>query len=136
MPTPGTIPGNMIGIYVDDVLIACATSASLDLSTNMVDSTCKDNDGAEQVTPGQKSWNMALDGMLAFDSDYGWVDLSEAWDANTLLTLKWGTGESGDPSYTGQAYIDTLSASAPLNEVTTYNVNFKGTGVLLIGLEA
>jgi predicted secreted protein len=130
--TAGTVEGNIIGIYVDDVLIACATSATIDLSTALTDSTCKDNDGAEQVLPGQKSWTMALDGMLAFDATYGWVDLVAAWDASTLLVVKWGDEEVGDESYTGNAYIDSLSASAPLNEVTTYNVNFRGTGTLTI----
>jgi predicted secreted protein len=130
--TAGTVEGNIIGIYVDDVLIACATSATLDLTTALTDSTCKDNNGAEQVLPGQKSWSMALDGMLAFDATYGWVDLVTAWDDSTLLTVKWGDEEVGDESYTGSAYIDSLSASAPLNEVTTYNVNFRGTGTLLI----
>jgi predicted secreted protein len=130
--TIGTVEGNIIGIYVDDVLIACATSATLDLTTALTDSTCKDNNGAEQVLPGQKSWSMALDGMLAFDATYGWVDLVTAWDDSTLLTVKWGDEEVGDESYTGSAYIDSLSASAPLNEVTTYNVNFRGTGTLLI----
>jgi predicted secreted protein len=130
--TAGTVEGNIIGIYVDDVLIACATSATIDLSTALTDSTCKDNDGAEQVLPGQKSWTMALDGMLAFDATYGWVDLVAAWDASTLLVVKWGDEEVGDESYTGSAYIDSLSASAPLNEVTTYNVNFRGTGTLTI----
>jgi predicted secreted protein len=130
--TAGTVEGNVIGIYVDDVLIACATSASIDLTTALTDSTCKDNNGAEQVLPGQKSWSMGLDGMLAFDATYGWPDLVAAWDASTLLTVKWGSEEVGDESYEGSAYIDSLSASAPLNEVTTYNVNFRGTGTLTI----
>ena len=138
MATIGTVPGNAIGIYIGEVLIGCATSASMDLSTTMTDSTCKDNDGAEQVTAGQKSWGMSLDGMLAFDTtpEEGWMDLFAAWDAKTLLTLKWGTGVIGDPKYTGSAYIDSLSASAPLNEASTYNVNFRGTGVLTADVEA
>jgi len=130
MATTGTVDGNAVGIYMGDTLIGCATSASLDLSTNMTDATCKDNNGQEQVKPGQKMWGMSLDGMFAFDSTMGWMDLFEAWDAGTLLTLKWGTDEVGDTSYSGSAYIDSLSASAPLNEVVTYNVNFKGTGVI------
>ena len=130
MPTTGTVDGNVVGIFVDDTLIACATSATLDLSTNMTDSTCKDNNGQEQVKPAQKTWGMSLDGMFAFDSAYGWVDLFEAWEGGTLLTLKWGTDVVGDTSYSGEAYIESLSASAPVNEVVTYNVSFKGTGVI------
>jgi len=137
MATIGTVAGNAIGIYKGSVLIGCATSASMDLSTTMTDSTCKDNDGAEQVTAGQKSWSMALDGMLAFDTtpEEGWMELFDAWDTKELLTIKWGTGVTGDPAYTGTAYIDSLSASAPLNEASTYNVNFRGTGVLVASTE-
>jgi len=133
MATTGTVQGNKVGIYVDDTLIACATSATLDLTTNLVDSTCKDNNGQEQVSPGQKSWSMGLDGNLAFDSSYGWSDLVAAWESATLLTVKWGTDETGDENYSGSAYIDSLNASAPLNEITTYTVNFRGTGTLTVG---
>lgn len=130
MATTGTVDGNIVGIQVGGTLIACATSASLDLNTNMSDTTCKDNNGAEQIKPNQQTWSMALDGMFAFDSSYGWSDLFDAWKAGTLLTLIWGTEEVGDESYTGSAYIDSLSANAPLNEGTTYSVNFRGTGVI------
>jgi predicted secreted protein len=136
MPTLGTVEGNKIGIYIEDVLIACATSATIDFTTNLVDSTCKDNNGAEQVLPGQKSWSMGLDANLAFDATYGWVDLVDAWNTGTLLNVKWGTEETGDESYSGEAYIDSLSASAPLNEVTTYSVNFRGTGDITIAPNA
>ena len=130
MATLGTVDGNVVGIFSGATLIACATSASLDLSTNMSDTTCKDNNGAEQIKPNQKTWGMGLDGMLAFDSSYGWSDLWDAWDAGTELTVKWGTAESGDEVYSGTAFIDSLSAQAPLNEATTYSVNFRGSGVL------
>lgn len=136
MLTLGTVQGNALGIYIDDVLIACATSATMDLSTNMADATCKDNDGAEQIKPSQKTWSMALDGMLAFDSNYGWQDLVDAWDQDVLLKVRFGTEELGDEYYEGMAYIDSLSASGPLNEVATYSVNFRGTGTLTIGNNA
>jgi len=136
MATLGTVDGNAIGIYIDDVLIACATSASLDLSTNMSDTTCKDNNGAEQIKPNQKTWGMGLDGMLAFDAVAGWSDLWDAWDLGSLVTVKWGTADSGDEVYSGGAYIDSLSAQAPLNDASTYSVNFRGTGVLTKSLNS
>jgi predicted secreted protein len=133
MATTGTVDGNAVGIYISDTLIACATSASLDLSTNMSDATCKDNNGAEQIKPNQQTWSMGLDGMLAFDAAYGWSDLVAAWKAGTKLTVKWGTAESGDENYSGDAYIDSLSAQGPLNEASTYSVNFRGSGPLTVG---
>jgi len=136
MATTGTVSGNDVGISIDTDLIACATSASIDFSTNMIDSTCKDNNGAEQVKPSQQTWSMALDGNLAFDSAYGWVDLVTAWKAGTLMNVSWGTTETGDPNYSGTAYIDSLSASAPVNDIVTYSVNFKGTGEVTIGVNA
>ena len=130
MATTGTVSGNLIGISVATNLIACATSASMDLSTTMTDSTCKDNDGAEQVTAGQQSWSMASSGMVAFDATYGWIDLVTAWENKTLVSVVYGTGVTGDPRYTGNAYIDSLSTTAPLNEASTFDINFRGTGVL------
>lgn len=134
--TAGTIDGNKLGITVGDTLIACATSASMDLGTNMTDATCKDGDGAEQVKPGQQTWSMGVDGLMAFDSAYGWADLVQAWKDKTLVDVVYGTGETGDEQYSGSAYIDSLSSSAPLNEVATYTVNFRGTGELEISIVA
>lgn len=138
MATVGSVDGNIVGIFNGATLIGCATSASMDLSTSMTDATCKDGGGQEQVKPSQKTWGMSMDGILAFDTtpEEGWTELMSAWTASTLLTLKFGTGVTGDPSYIGDAYIESLSASAPLNEMTTYSVSFKGTGTLATGVEA
>jgi len=144
MATLGTIDGNAIAIFVDDNLVACATSASLDLSTSMATATCKDNGGAEQVKPAQNSWTMAIDANMAFDSSYGWSDLIAAWLAKSEITVMFTTYVNpgselpvvGDENYSGTAYIESLSANAPLNEVTTYNCSFKGSGPLAIGTNA
>ncbi len=141
--TLGTVPGNFVGIFIEGALIACSTSATLDLGTNMISSSCKDSGNSEQSTPGQKNWSMSLDGNLAFDASYGWADLFEAWENQTKVVAMWttnvttpGTPETGDPFYSGDAYIESLSASAPVNDVTTYSVSFKGTGLLTSGTNA
>lgn len=135
--TLGTIPSNYFGIWIGTDLIACSTSCTVDMGTNMITSSCKDSGNWESSTPGQKNWSVSLEGNLAFDSSYGYVDLQSAWDSQTKVTVKWttnvstpGTPEAGDINHSGDAYIESLSTSAPLSDVTTFSVSFKGTSVL------
>ena len=58
MATTGTVKGNLVGVYILDGdgdndalydLIACGTNATLNISNEMIETVCKDNDGARSV---------------------------------------------------------------------------------------
>lgn len=136
MPTTGAVVGNKIGVYVGGTLIACATSATFEGQNTMIDATCKDNNGAEQVIPGQQSWSMSVDALVKYDAAYGIDDLDAVWLNQQEVTIRMGTGVTGDPYYEGTAYIESFSKNAGLNEVANYSVSFKGTGNVTKGTEA
>ena len=92
MATTGTVKGNLVGIYISDgatptpaySLIACGTNASLSITNEMIETVCKDNDGARSVLPGQQSVNMTIEGLTAYDN-HGRTELfAAAKDKNQI----------------------------------------------------
>ena len=130
MATTGTVKGNLVGVYIADDsdpvgydLIACGTNASLNITNDMIETVCKDNDGARSVLPGQQSINITIEGLTAFDN-VGRTELFAAVKDKTQLTLRYGSGVTGDPYVQVNAYITSFEETAPLNDSTSFSVSF------------
>ena len=131
MATTGTVKGNLVGVYISDGatptpgydLIACGTNASLNITNDMIETVCKDNDGARSVLPGQQSINITIEGLTAFDN-VGRTELFAAVKDKTQLTLRYGSGVTGDPYVQVNAYITSFEETAPLNDSTSFSVSF------------
>ena len=128
MATLGTVKGNLVGVYINDGsdgydLIACGTNASLNITNDMIETVCKDNDGARSVLPGQQSINITIEGLTAFDN-VGRTELFAAVKDKTQLTLRYGSGVTGDPYVQVNAYITSFEETAPLNDSTSFSVSF------------
>ena len=132
MATTGTVKGNLVGVYILDAdasgdanydLIACGTNATLSLTNEMIETVCKDNDGARTAIPGQQSVGMTVDGLTAYNN-VGRSHLFTAAKVKTKLTLRYGTGVSGDQYVQVDAYITSFEETAPLNDSTSFSVSF------------
>lgn len=127
MATTGTVKGNLVGVYIQDGatydLVACGTNATLNISNEMIETVCKDNDGARTVLPGQQSVTMTVEGLTAYDN-VGRTELIDAVIDKTQLTLRYGSGVNGDPYIQVDAYITSFEETAPLNDSTSFNVSF------------
>ncbi len=127
MATTGTVKGNLVGVYIQDGstfdLIACGTNASLNITNDMIETVCKDNDGARSVLPGQQSINITIEGLTAFDN-VGRTELFASVQNKTQLTLRYGSGVTGDPYVQVNAYITSFEETAPLNDSTSFSVSF------------
>ena len=127
MATTGTVKGNLVGVYIDDSgtysLVACGTNATVNISNEMIETVCKDNDGARTVLPGQQSITMTVEGLTAYDN-VGRTELIDAAIDKTELTLRYGSGVAGDPYLQVDAFITSFEESAPLNDSTTFSVSF------------
>lgn len=137
MATTGTVKGNLIGVYVYDGvsdydLIACATNASLSISNDIIETVCKDNDGARTILPGQQSVTINVEGLTAYDN-VGRTELFSAVKDKTELTLQYGSGVTGDPYVQVNAYITSFEETAPLNDSTTYSVTFEASSTITTG---
>jgi len=132
MATTGTVKGNLVGVYIQDAdgsgdtnfdLIACGTNASLNITNEMIETVCKDNDGARSVLPGQQSISITVEGLTAYDN-VGREHLFDAVKDKSELTLQYGSGVTGDPYVQVDAYITSFEESAPLNDSTSFTANF------------
>jgi hypothetical protein len=132
MATTGTVKGNLVGVYILDAdasgdtnydLIACGTNASLNLTNDMIETVCKDNDGARSVLPGQQSINITIEGLTAYNN-VGRTHLFASAKDKTNLTLRYGSGVSGDPFVQVNAFITSFEENAPLNDSTSFSVSF------------
>ncbi len=131
MPTTGTVLAKNMKLYVGATAITCQTDATLSMSTNMFETTCKDSGANASFFPGSKSWTAGGSANLAFDATYGLSELQEAWESQTALAVVFQTGVTGDEKLSGSAYISSLNISSSGNdEAVTFDYELQGTGAL------
>lgn len=132
MPTTGTVKGNLVGVYIQDAdgsgdsnfdLIACGTNATLNISNEMIETVCKDNDGERTVLPGQQSVTITVEGLTAYDN-VGRTHLIDAAIDKTELVLRYGSGVQGDPYIQVDAFMTSFEETAPLNDSTSFSASF------------
>src|SRR5690242_7014078 len=106
--TAGTISGNIVMVYVGGVAIGCTTNATLTITNNQIETTCKDNDGAITYAAGSQDWNVQVDGNTKNDAPYGFPDLAELAMSKGTATVRIATTNNtsgGDPYFEGSAFI-------------------------------
>jgi predicted secreted protein len=131
MATTGIVNGNDLGIFIGSEFIACTTDATISMSREVIEATCKDNGGARQVLGGSLSWTMTAAGLWKFDAGYGIEDLVDAILADTTLTARWSMESStiGDFYLEGSVKVTSVEASSPVNGAATWSVTFEGSGL-------
>ena len=137
------------------VLVACATTATLNLSNATSETACKgDTAGAltgnsvRNVAAGNQTWNMAVDGLIelfdfkneeaadvsGLDADQkartGFVNLMRAALNRTQLLVAFSTGVNGTTEYMGKAFINQIDATAAVGDFASYSCTFEGNGKL------
>lgn len=132
MATTGTVLAKNMKLYIGVVAVTCQVDASINMTTNMIQTTCKDSAADAEVLPGEKSWEASVSGNLAFDATYGWSELFAAWKNQTLLAIIYQTGVAGDKKLSGSCYINSLSNTSSGNdEAVTWEAGLTGTGALV-----
>lgn len=133
MPTTGTVNTRLMVIKVGTVTITCLTDASLSMTVETRDTTCKDTASWTAALSGKRSWEISGGAFFAYDAAYGAVALFDLFNSDqaTLAVVKWGTTVVGDISFSGTALLTSLSFSAPgTDENTTLEFTFMGVGPL------
>lgn len=135
MATTGIVEGNSLLLYMDGNPIVCTTEASFDFSREIIEATCKDNDGARQIKLGGTSGNFGVSGLWKFDGAYQIEDLMTAFLAGTQLTARWTTDSTGDFYLEAEVYITNISGASPVNDNVTFDATFEITGPITKGDE-
>lgn len=150
-----TIKGENLMIFVKEgdlygnastalIALGFATSCNLDVTIDEFDSTSKDSGSWKASVPGMKSWTMSSDNLYCPVYD----KLLALALARTTIKLYWipanntealnevshtpSLSVNGDTYkyYSGDAWINSVSATAPNADNSNYTVNFTGTGPL------
>jgi predicted secreted protein len=133
MATTGKFNGTLLNVYIDDVIIGCATSSELSVNVDLADATCKDDGGWADHIQGLRDWSVSTDGLVAYDGTNNIGDLYTLLSGRTSVTLKFTTNVTGDLVFSGTASVASISVSAEMEAAVTYSVEFTGKGVLTKG---
>ena len=133
MATTGKFNGTLLNVYIDDVIIGCATSSELSVNVDLADATCKDDGGWADHIHGLRDWSVSTDGLVAYDGTNNIGDFYTLLNGRTSVTLKFTTNVTGDLVFSGSASVASISVSAEMEAAVTYSVEFTGKGVLTKG---
>jgi len=129
MATTGIVNGSLFGVYIGTSLIAYGTGCKLSIKHTPIDSSNKDSGAFASKNPGRIEWTVSGSGKFVFGTA-GVQPLTSAILARTLCSISFKTNVSGDPTYSGSAYVDSFEADAPDMADSTYSFSFTGSGTL------
>lgn len=131
MATLGIINSRIMVIKVGASVVSCLTDASLSMSQEFRDTTCKDSGGFNNILPAKRTWEMSGSALFSYDGTLTFDDFFALWNGQTSATVIFGTTVTGDKIYTGTAYLASLSASSSgTDENVTYEFSLTGSGTL------
>jgi predicted secreted protein len=130
MATTGKFNGTLLNVYLDNVIIGCATSSELSVNVDLADATCKDDGGWADHIQGLRDWSVSTDGLVSYDGANNIGDLYTLLSGRTSVTLKFTTNVTGDLVFSGTASVASISISAEMEAAVTYSVEFTGKGPL------
>lgn len=136
MASTGILNGTLAVIKVGGTAIAHLTSNDISFEMATREATTKDSAGNKEILEGLKSFSGSGSGYFAEDATYGFEDLYDAYTARTAVTVRWTTGITGDIYYEGSCYITSLNRTDGLEESSTFEVSFEGTGAVTKAAEA
>jgi len=132
--TTGTVLAKNMAIYKGgspDTLITCQVDATMSLSTQTFETTCKDSGAWSEPRPGTKSWTMSGTGNYADDATYGFKDLQTLWSDQTEAEFVFSTGAVDDTEYYGNGYVTELELTSQGNDAAvTFSFTVTGAGSL------
>jgi predicted secreted protein len=130
MATTGKFNGTLLNVYLDNVIIGCATSSELSVNVDLADATCKDDGGWADHIHGLRDWSVSTDGLVSYNGTNNIGDLYTLLSGRTSVSLKFTTNVTGDLVFSGTASVASISVSAEMEAAVTYSVEFTGKGPL------
>jgi len=136
MASTGILNGTLAVIKVAGTAVAHLTSNDISFEMATREATTKDSAGNKESLEGLRSFSGSGSGYFAEDASYGFTHLYAAYTARTPVTVKWTTNVIGDMEYSGSCFITSLSRTDGLEESSTFEVSFEGTGAVTAEVKA
>lgn len=128
--------GSLIVLQIASKKIVGETNNSMSFTRDMIETTNKHSANfAKTYIPGEKGATLSAGGLFdpSDTTNWGFDDAFAAWNAGTLVAFIMGGTEKGDPTYSGSAYISSLSKDNPQNDRSTFTVELQVTGEITEG---
>ena len=134
-----TITGSAIVLSVDlsgstsPTAIPGATTGSLSINQETIDTTNKESGGRKEFINGVKSWTLSCEAFTTSSGETVSGDTSiNALDAGTKIYVQFsdGSGQANAKKYTGYGYVTSIAVGANVGEFSTYTMEIQGTGQL------
>lgn len=136
----GQLNGTDLGVYIDGTLVAYSTNATININHSPRSTTNKESGGWEENMEGLRNWDVSVDALYAWMQPDGNPisneTLSEIFTAYMETRAKFGltfgvtTTNQNDTKYSGDAWLTSISLTAPLEDTATFSASFQGTGTL------
>jgi predicted secreted protein len=125
--------GENMRLTLDGKLILHEVSASLSFTKDFKEVASKDTNG-KLVSPGSNSWNFSVEGLWENDGTVkqDLFAITTMANADAVKTVSFSTGISGDPIFSGNAYVEGFTVDAANEEYVTFSFTVKGSGDLTI----
>src|SRR5690348_10862265 len=108
--TTGKISGNLILISIGGTTVTCSTNASFNGTTERIETSCKDDDGAKTYEPGSQDGTFQCQGITKFDTASNFTLIFAAWKNKTKATFKMGgLANADDPYVQFQGFITNVT---------------------------
>jgi hypothetical protein len=132
MATTGVVNSKLMKIKFASSYLTCQTNAELKVTNGTRQTTCKDSGQWEEFLYGQTNWTMSGDLLFSYDASNGAVPIYDVAVGQTMASLVYGTGVTGDVHWSGTAVVTEWSLSSPgQNENVTGAYSFQGSGALV-----
>ena len=129
--TPGVINTKLLKIYIASGAITCQTDATLSITNETRDTTCKDSGQFKEMLYAQTGWEISGSALGSYDGSLSIPQLTVLALAQTVSTVSFKTSVSGDDILTGTVLWTKLDiASAGTNQNVTISYTGMGTGAL------
>ena len=130
----GVFNGTLLGVYVEDTLVAAAQDVSVSMSVETIDVTTKDSSGYRELLGGLRTASFSVSGLVDYTeaTNESTADLATRLLARTAVTLKFSTEVTGDQSVTAEAICTSLELSAGTEDTATYSATFEATGTVTL----
>lgn len=143
-----TILGEQIQVFLSGKTLGCATSCSINISSDSIDVSCKDTAGFNATIPGKVTWQITSNNLFVMTDYKMLVDAMLNKDVldvvfSTVANFSAATTPDDEghvvPSggwtpendlYYGKVTISSVELTADNGAASTYSVTFDGHGAL------
>ena len=132
MATVGKFNGTAFGVYMDGVLIAYSTSASLSISMDTVNCQGPNSGGWMSRAPSGRDWEISCDALMTMETGNRkyYQIFSSYIDVRSVFDIAFKTDVSGDYYFYGKAICTGMDIDASMEETATFSVSFVAAGDL------